>query len=121
MASHIPLPESSTGSNYLESTTRDTSAEYESRGAQLAVPNEHNQGLQNTEQGMVESTSIPGAEEPRKTAAETAYPGELAGVGGAYVTFSMPKANLDDELTTDTHDDRVVRDDVRLRDISSEG
>ena len=131
VASDIPLPESSTGSNYLESTTRDTSAEYESGGAKLTMPStdEHNQGPQYTEQEIMEANSMSEAEEPRNTAAalesSTAYPGELAGVGqhlpAEQMTFSIGKANLDDDLMTDTHNDRIVLDNHTLLDTSTGG
>jgi len=128
IASDIPLPASSTGSNYLESTTRDTSAEYESGAAKLTMPStdEHNQGLQDTEQEIMDTESISAAvEEPRNTTAAVespiAYPEELAGVGGAHMPFSIPKANLDDDLTTDTYNDRIFLDNLTLLDTPTGG
>jgi serine/threonine protein kinase len=111
LPSDIPLPDSSSGSGYMDSPTRNTPAENEANVPTLASQDEH----QHTED--MELQSITASQEPRNTAVVEApvasFPADLAGVGSAYTTthFEFPKGSLDDEFTTETpHNDRLVPD-----------
>jgi serine/threonine protein kinase len=105
VAANVPLPVSSTTSDYLGSMTRDTPADNEPLEATpiSASKAEQYHSLQHTEQDTMETQSIPTADEPRNTAAameaSMAYPGDLAGVGGAHTTyFETPQVCLDDDF-----------------------
>ena len=109
----IPLPDSSTGSGYMDSPTRNTTAENEAIVSTLASKDEHHD-IQHTED--MEPQSITASDEPRATVAAEApfaFPSDLAGVGSAYTSthFEIPRGNLDDEFTTETtQNERFVMD-----------
>ena len=110
LPSDIPLPDSSSGSGYLDSPTRSTPAEKEAFVSILASRVEHG-SLPRTED--MEPQPMTASPEPRTTAAAEAplaFPSDLAGVGSAYTTshYEIPRGNLDDEFTT--HNDRFIPD-----------
>ena len=113
LPSDIPLPDSSSGSGYMDSPTRNTPAENEAIVSTWTSKDEH-RSLQHT--GDMEPQAITASEEPRVTVAAEAplaFPSDLAGVGSAYTTanYEIPRGNLDDEFTTETtHNERFVPD-----------
>lgn len=71
---------------------------------------------------ITEATSIAEVSQPRKTEAaapptppQTVLADELAGIGGAHnaVPLEIPLANLDDDLTTDMHNDSSSSKEIR--------
>lgn len=104
----IQLPISNSGSDHLDSNTRDALA----HDPDPSTSNTKHKGQQSITQQNMEKQAISASDEPRKTAAaiepSTAYP-DLAGVGSAHEPhFEIPTTNLDDDLTTDTHNEELV-------------
>jgi hypothetical protein len=115
----IPLPPSTAGSDYLDSI-HNTHHANEMLTPVLEIPSpQHEEVLPPQEITLPEDDKTPVSEEPRKTAAAIALPltppltvlaDELVGIGGAHDSspLEIPTANLDDDLTTDTHYDRIA-------------
>jgi serine/threonine protein kinase len=105
----IPLPISSPGSDNLEETPRAIEA---TDPFDLASAKDEHDPQHIALQTSMEKQSISEPEEPRNTAAasienSTAYP--LTGVGTHSTQFEIPlSANLDDDLTNDMHNDKLV-------------
>jgi serine/threonine protein kinase len=106
----IPLPVSNSGSDYLDSITHDTPIEVDPS----SLVAKDDEDPQNTAQQDMEQQAISASDEPRDTAAaietSTAYLADLAGVGSAHdgSQFDIHKANLDDDLTTDMHNEELI-------------
>jgi hypothetical protein len=106
----IPLPISNSGSDYLDSHARDTPIEVDP--STLATKDD--KGPPNTAQQNMEQQNMSASAEPRGTAAaneaSTAYLADLAGVGSAHDVshFEIHTANLDDDLTTDMHNEELA-------------
>ncbi len=112
--STLPLPHSGAGSYYQDTNTQHTPPTNEAiRPSVLASKDEHI-GIQYTSD--MEKLPITETPEPRTTAAAietpTGYPGDLAFIGTAHVPpyDIIPSANIDDDLTTETHNDKHVLD-----------
>ena len=104
----IPLPGSHSGSDLVE-----ISGNVNADGiTPLASATEDQQGAQNIAQQNMEQQAISASEEPRATGAMnealTAFHADLAGIGSAHPHFEIPTASLDDDLTTDTHNEESV-------------
>ncbi|TAQ84079.1 hypothetical protein B7494_g7597 [Chlorociboria aeruginascens] len=102
----IPLPVSATGS---EDLSRETSSNNEPSESAFGAKGGH---FQSTVRAVLDVAET--QEEPRDTAAvnnesSIPYPGDLAGVGSVHISdFEPPPAYLDDDLTTETHHDRMI-------------
>ncbi|KAK0102920.1 hypothetical protein ONS95_000887 [Cadophora gregata] len=111
--STVPLPQSSAGSENLstENPKTPTNEVIEPEPSVLATKGSTVDPKSTSD---MEKQTITDTPEPRTTAAAsnippTGYP-DLAGIGTAHAgsPFEIPSANLDDDLTTDTHNDRYV-------------
>jgi serine/threonine protein kinase len=104
----IPLPVSHSGSDLVE-ISQDKTADIIDP---LTSATKDDQGAQNTTQENMEQQTISASTEPRATAAtiepSTAYHADLAGIGSAHPPFEIPTASLDDDLTTETHNEELV-------------
>jgi hypothetical protein len=105
----IPLPISTLGSNQLEETQRaiETTDSYD-----LVSTKDKHDTQHIPLQTDIEKQTISVLEEPQNTVEasienSTAYP--LTGVGTHSMQFEIPlSANLDDDLTNDIHNDKLV-------------
>jgi len=128
MAAEVPLPVSSTTSDYLKST-QDTPIENDEIISGLASQKNQDQfaadvasNLASKEGQHVSNIKQPPLPSPPDTPGKTVpaiesaviYPGDLAGVGGGISTEVIySPANLDAELTTEmTYYDRLVTDNL---------
>ncbi|PBP19642.1 protein kinase domain-containing protein [Diplocarpon rosae] len=104
--STYPLPDSSAGS-YLDTNKQPPPLTNEAVELSCSAPKNDNTGPQYTSDMEKQPIS-----EPRTTVAmnqpPTEYPADLAFIGTAHVAHYdiVPSANLDDDLTTETHNDR---------------
>ncbi|EKD19787.1 uncharacterized protein L3040_001866 [Drepanopeziza brunnea f. sp. 'multigermtubi'] len=118
-ASALPLPHSSTGSGYLDRHTLDTPPTKEAIEPPILASKHDNTDPQYTSD-MEKQPMLFEAIEPRLTAAvnltPTGYPDDLAFIGTAHATpyEVISSANLDDDLTTDAHNDRHVLENSTL-------
>jgi hypothetical protein len=109
LPAEIPLPISTPGSDYLEETPRAIKI---TDPFNLASAKNEDDPQHIPLQTNMEKQTISVPEEPRNTAAatvenSTAYP--LTGVGTHSTQFEIPpSANLDDDLTNDMHNDKLV-------------
>ncbi|PVH86013.1 kinase-like protein [Cadophora sp. DSE1049] len=111
--STLPLPQSSAGSDHINTDTQKTPTNEAIEPSVLATKGSTTNQKSTSDMEKQPITNLP---EPRTTAAAvttspTGYP-DLAGIGTAHAgsPYEIPSANLDDDLTTETHNDRHVLD-----------
>ena len=114
LPTEIPLPMSSTVSDYVESISRENTPTQKGPPEEIATSDSRVE--QDPGPPSIQEHEQPLPEEPRDTVpaiqTPSTYPRDLVGVGSAHSThFEIPPANLDDDLTTETiHNDRLVLD-----------